>query len=273
MLEKWSQNLFDKYCENKLAHAFLLETNNYEKCYNELKKLLTKICEKNNMMEHSNIELMIEKEELPSLITIRSDGNNIKKEQILYLKDKFKYEPVYTEYNIYIIFNAERLNGPSANTMLKFMEEPSTKILGFLITNNKESVMSTIKSRCQIIKAIYKDDVNSNYFKYEDIIKNYIKILESNNDNALIYTKQILEEVLKDKFAIQVILEEIMNLYKLAYENNIYDNDLNYLLNNNSDKLIKKMKLTYNTIQKIQFNVNIEMLLDQFAIEMGKINE
>lgn len=271
MLEKWSENLFNKYCENKLAHAFLLETNDFDQCFSELKKLIIKICEKNNQFEDANIKVMVDNNNLPSLIIIKPDGNNIKKEQILNLKDKFKYEPIYTEYNIYIVFNAERLNGNSANTMLKFIEEPSTKILGFLITNNKEAVLSTIRSRCQIIKVNY-DNSTSNYAKYKKTIDEYIKLLESKDNNAIIYYRNVLKDYLKNKYEIKEILEEILELYKKAYEGSIED-DLKYLSKINSDILIKKMNITYDTIQKLQFNVNIELLLDKFAIEMEKCNE
>ena len=67
-------------------------------------------------------------------------------------------------------------------------------------------------------------------------------------------------------------LEEILELYKKAYEGSIED-DLKYLSEINSDILIKKMNITYDTIQKLQFNVNIGLLLDKFAIEMEKCNE
>ena len=42
--------------------------------------------------------------------------------------------------------NAEKLNGSSANAMLKFVEEPTEGILGFFITNNKDVIIPTIKN-------------------------------------------------------------------------------------------------------------------------------
>ena len=74
---------------------------------------------------------LIDSNNLPSLQIIEPVGKFIKKEQIVDLKNKFKYKPIYSKNNIYIIKNAEKLNTSSANTMLKFYlcikKSPSAK--------------------------------------------------------------------------------------------------------------------------------------------------
>ena len=50
------------------------------------------------------------------------------------------------------------MNQSASNVLLKFLEEPSDNIIGFLITNNLKLILPTIKSRCEVITINY--DVN-----------------------------------------------------------------------------------------------------------------
>lgn len=52
---------------------------------------------------------------------------------------------------VYIINGADKLNKQSANSILKFIEEPDNNITALLVTDNLYSVMPTIRSRCQIL--------------------------------------------------------------------------------------------------------------------------
>jgi len=90
--------------------------------------------------DNCNLCHLLNTEQLPSFIVIRPDGSTIKKEQVLELKQKFSTMPIYSKYNIYAILNSEKLNSSSANTLLKFIEEPERGIIGFFITNNKENI-------------------------------------------------------------------------------------------------------------------------------------
>ncbi|MDB5386161.1 MAG: dnaX 2 [Planctomycetaceae bacterium] len=53
---------------------------------------------------------------------------------------------------IAIIADAEKLNDESANALLKTLEEPPPHSLIILIATNTDSVLPTIRSRCQIIR-------------------------------------------------------------------------------------------------------------------------
>ena len=125
--------------KNKLSHAFLIETNDITRCLEEVKFIIKNINCQNKFSldckEKCNLCNLIDKNNLPSLIIIEPDGMSIKKEQILYLEEKFAKKPVYSLYNMYIILNAEKMNLASSNTILKFLEEPEPNIIGFFITN------------------------------------------------------------------------------------------------------------------------------------------
>jgi len=55
-------------------------------------------------------------------------------------------------YKVMIIWMAEKLNTAAANKLLKLIEEPPNKTILLLITENQEQIISTILSRCQIVK-------------------------------------------------------------------------------------------------------------------------
>ena len=80
--------------------------------------------------------------------------------------------PIFSKYNIYIINQCDKLNSSSANSLLKFLEEPEDNIIGFFITNSKMNVISTVRSRCQEYSIYY--DKESKDYKYLDNIVEYL---------------------------------------------------------------------------------------------------
>ncbi len=54
-------------------------------------------------------------------------------------------------YKVMVIWMADKMNGPSANKLLKLLEEPPAKTVFILITENTGDLLQTIVSRCQVI--------------------------------------------------------------------------------------------------------------------------
>jgi len=54
-------------------------------------------------------------------------------------------------YKIMIIWMAEKMNTSAANKLLKLLEEPPEKTVFLLVTENEEQIITTIKSRCQVL--------------------------------------------------------------------------------------------------------------------------
>ena len=54
-------------------------------------------------------------------------------------------------FKVMIIWMAEKMNIAAANKLLKLIEEPPTKTVFLLITENEEQIINTIKSRCQAL--------------------------------------------------------------------------------------------------------------------------
>lgn len=54
-------------------------------------------------------------------------------------------------YKVMLIWMAEKMNIAAANKLLKLIEEPPNKTVFILIAEDEEQIISTIKSRCQIL--------------------------------------------------------------------------------------------------------------------------
>ena len=124
---------------NKVNHAYMFEgidgvgKNLFAK---EFGKLLINIDNVDNSPDYINIE---------------PTGTSIKIAQIRDLQSDIIIKP-HSKYKIYVINHAEKMTVESQNALLKTLEEPPEYAIIILVTNNKESLLPTIKSRCEIIK-------------------------------------------------------------------------------------------------------------------------
>lgn len=265
--------LLNRYHENKLAHAFLLETNDFNRCYNDvllfIKKLFCPMEFSSNCEEECNICNLIDNNNLPSLITINPDGQYIKKDQILDMMDKFSTVPIFTKFNVYIINNAERFNSSSANSLLKFLEEPEDNIIGIFITNNKENVISTIRSRCQIFSCYYdysiSDSLNDEVL---NSVKNYLNNIYKNS-NDLLYNKMNMSGYYKDRIDWEIFFNTMLYYLKDCYSTDREDK-MDLVREIKKDNIIKIIILIENILKYIKSNGNIDLILDKFVIEMRK---
>ena len=76
------------------------------------------------------------------------DGENIKIDQIRKLLLFLNKSTYYKSLKIVLLDNAEYLNINSSNALLKAIEEPSKDTYFFIINNDSQKIMNTIKSRC-----------------------------------------------------------------------------------------------------------------------------
>ena len=274
MRSNLSLSIINSYHEGRLSHAFLIETNDQEICLKELKLILGELnCESTyeSSCDKCNLCHLIDIDNLPSLMIVRPDGMNIRKEQILNIKRTFSTKPIYSKFNMYIILNAEKLNASSANSILKFLEEPEEGILGFFVTNNKENMIDTIKSRCQILSAFYQE--NSQNSTYQQLAIELLYDLHVNRENAIFHNRDRLEKSLsKDEY--QQIFQEMISIYLYFYKRSIskqIDNctflELQFLDKKSPAYLLQQLKLVQNLEQELSYNVNMNLLLDRLVLE------
>ena len=263
------EDVISKYFNlSNIGHAYLLKTNDYLKVIDIAKDIL----KKSNLNE-PNIENLIDEGIYPDLLVIEPDGQWIKKEQILNLKNKFKTKSSYNGKQIYIIKNAENLNKSSGNTLLKFLEEPEENIIALLVTSNKTKVLETIVSRCQYI--VLDSNVES-IEKDKNQVIDIINIMEDKKQKAALDVLNYLEQF-ADKNEIKEFLMDVINMYDqimleilgVSEKKQEYEELFDKISKNNKIEDIKRRinGLIY-IIDSLEYNINIKLLVDKLMISM-----
>lgn len=226
---KYLSNIID---ENKLSHAFLVESNNYEDVMNSVFKLFL---EKKMIFNIDDIENNI------SVRILKPIDNLIDKDQILNLQEFLATMSFDGYYKLFFILNAGLMNEQSVNKLLKVLEEPNEKVVGFLISDNANELLPTLISRCQVLK----NDIDvCNVTVDEDIFNNLCKFKNFNFDDYIKF-KVVISKL--DKMVINNLF--IKYLAYLNSENDIFYLKVNDFLNN------------------IRYNVNIDLALDKLYFE------
>jgi len=73
-------------------------------------------------------------------------------EQMRAIEREANYRPVEGNARVFIVEDADKLNDPSANALLKVLEEPPSTSHLILITARPAMLLPTILSRCQVIR-------------------------------------------------------------------------------------------------------------------------
>lgn len=147
------QTIFEK---SRVAHAYIFDgekdTGKIEVTDFFVKLLLCEQPIENVPCENCRNCKRIQSGNHPNVKHIQPDGQFIKIDQIRDLISEMTKTGFEEGRKIYVIHDAERMNIPSSNTLLKFLEEPEGNVTAILLTSNYQSILPTIQSRCQHIK-------------------------------------------------------------------------------------------------------------------------
>lgn len=286
---------------NRLSHLYLISgpsgSGKKELAY-KISALLLKEDEEKLKNGHINLHF------------IEPDGQNIRAKQIELLQAEFAKTSLVEGYRIYIINEVEKLNQTSANRLLKFLEEPiNKKTIGFLLTNNRSQVISTIISRSQqiylpsvaekkltnillekdfdLLSAELLPYINQNIDTlqtlYEDpniklLLKqfdNYVKALLE-EDSLWLYSEKELKDIRYNKELVLYFLQFMLIFYLdiFKYKNNeevaitsfvsVYEQ----LKEIKNDILQQRLEKIQDLLQKINYNVNIDMAFSQLLLHI-----
>lgn len=272
------ENILDKYIQSdKINHAYLIETNSKDRV-SLAYSLVNKIFD----LEKKNItidDLIINND----LYVLRTELQNIKKEEIISLKENFKTKSLYFGKRVYIIEEAEKLNSSSANTLLKFLEEPDENIYAILITENKYHIIETILSRCQEIR--YYDNIHSDTkeLEYTEQIIDFLLDIKTNKIKSIAFVNKYFPKEMFERNIFEKILDEILCVY---YDVLQYKSELDVVYTKDYiDKIKELSKIEYeelnnmiisinNAINKNKINGNTKLIMDNMIIEMfgGDLN-
>lgn len=87
----------------------------------------------------------------PDVHVIEPDGMSIKKWQIQALQEEFAKTGVESNRKLYIISHCDKMTANAANSLLKFLEEPTKGTMAILLTEQIHQILGTILSRCQVL--------------------------------------------------------------------------------------------------------------------------
>lgn len=96
-------------------------------------------------------------QDLYTALGIESKAGNISVYEAKEIINKLSLSSVTGSFRTVIMFLPERMNIAAANKLLKLIEEPPAETLFILITQNPEDVITTIYSRCQLIRVLPSD--------------------------------------------------------------------------------------------------------------------
>ena len=227
--------------------------------------------------------LSFDGESHPDFMCIEPEENSIKIAQIRILQKKIQEKPIIADKKVYIIDNADTMTVEAQNCLLKTLEEPPEFAIIILIGSQESAFLTTIKSRCMIVKfgpiqedkiiqfmkdnyaiegisqnqlemfqgsigkAILLKDKQEQYGKIENMIENL-------NQKDLIEIVTLAEPLYKAKEEIFEILE-YMNivLLKLAKQNYLYTNCIEIV--ENTKKRLKQSANYDMSIDDLVFNI------------------
>ncbi len=215
--------------------------------------------------------IRIEKENHPDVFwtDIEEKAKFIKIENIRNLQHSVKLSPLESDYKIFIIKEADRMNEEASNCLLKTLEEPSPNTIIILIADSVSPVKDTIRSRCQIIRFhpisthIIEDQLTNksatdlNKIKWvsrfcNGSLGNALALLDNNyyeinNDIVTRMSKPVIDNL---AFAEEVIDSYLSTGESLEEKRQTLKNILNCFLQFYRDLLIVKIRNKYGVRQE-----------------------
>lgn len=281
MLEKYKDDYSEFYTimnnaikEDKISHAYMFELDEAIDMDTFIKDMCKALMIRNKK-ENEYLKSLIDSGNYPNIKIIKADGLLIKKEQILEIQNDFRKESFDNNLKIYVIEDASKLNKSSANTLLKFLEEPEDKIVAILLTKNKYNVIKTILSRCINISLKKKTYLELNK---EDICYKFVEIIEKYQKKSLPYLYQLVLDNDLERKDFFVVLEQVQRIYSdLLHNSNSFDSKYNYFkagvldsldYEKDSDIIIKKIEAINENSNYLNCNVNINTVIDKIIADV-----
>lgn len=262
-----------EFDENINSHVFLFETNNKIEALKDIKNIIKHVIKADEIVSNQ-----IDDETYIELKIIRPDGKDIKKNQILELQDRIKTKPILSDYMFYIIEDAHLLNESSSNKLLKTIEEPDGNIVGFLIAENRDLLLPTIISRCELDELRYNGSLNTEELdELKDIAENLVMLIETKeliDFNLYINQSKKFKDIIKENG--KVLANMIKDYYNTAcLTGDISNPNVNEYINQNNTmkEKIAIAKYLNKTLNKLTMNMNTELLLEKLFIEIKEVKK
>ena len=260
------QTFVNSLTKGQLSHAYLLSGSNGCPLL-DIAKFFAKsiLCDDPSPLACNSCItcLRVDDDNYPDFFVFDGSKATIKKDAVTTIESSFEKKAFENKgIRIYILHLIENMTIEAINSILKFLEEPGQQIYAFLTTNNENSVLPTIISRCQVLRMklidkqiVIDDAVNEGVDKKDAELLSYFyndgelikEIIDNEEENTAFFTaKKCFEEV------IQVMSEEEKDTINYFVESNI------------SNQIKSKESCRY------FINMLVMAFEDMIAIENGK---
>lgn len=219
----------------------------------------------------------------PDFKIIEPDGNSLKIEQIREFQSKISEKPIISNRKVYIINDSHKMTQEAQNCLLKTLEEPPEFVTIILIGSSESSFLSTIKSRCMIIR--FNSIENEQIKRYLE--ENYNIEIESNVmvesfQGSIGKALQIKEKQEEYKKIEQLIYQletndkiDILNMADIIYKAKDekfeildYINIVLIDMARKSAKYANCIKIVEDTKKRLQSNANYDMCIDNMLFKL-----
>ena len=203
--------------KGQLSHAYLISGTNGSPLL-DIAKFFAKsiLCDDPSPLACNSCItcLRVDDDNYPDFFVFDGSKATIKKDAVTTIESSFDKKAFENKgIRIYILHLIENMTIEAINSILKFLEEPGQQIYAFLTTNNENSILPTIISRCQVLRmklidknivindaisfGVDKKDAELLSYFYNDgeLIK---EIIDDKENNEIFFTaKQCFEEVIQ----------------------------------------------------------------------------
>lgn len=247
---------------NRLASAYIFEGKNPE--YNKTFALdfARKVFKSYGIDE--------ENETNPDLYIIDKEGSVVDIESIREMLKSIYLRPENGKIKIYIIHQAQDLRQEGANAMLKSLEELKSYVKVIFTCINREALLPTIRSRCQIvtIKGDELDldlDMDYLYAIWSDLYKGKIESFYKNKD--------FFDKYKEDRQTIYLAIEKLyQNLIKYKFKKDELDADTSYMMKKFPNISLDKIERSLDLVEKIRkaskTNINYDLSIEKIVFDV-----
>ncbi|MGE0761760.1 MAG: hypothetical protein AB7N80_00640 [Bdellovibrionales bacterium] len=163
-----SQTLQQAAREGRLAHALLFTSlDGVGLRAAALKIAQTLVCDTHGPCGTCGPCLRIKAQQSESLLLVQPENGVIKIDQVRPVREALSLEN-WSGARVVILDQAESLNPQAANALLKVIEEPPPATYFFLTTRQPSALLSTIRSRCQLVRLLNANEAEPFVAEFSD---------------------------------------------------------------------------------------------------------
>ena len=270
MLPK-NKTLINQVKNNKISNQYLLYGENLNEINYDAEALIY-----NLLVTNSNLKLKFDRDKLSDLLIIEPEKNSITIDKIRDIAKFVSTKPFESDNKVVLIRQADFMRTEASNALLKNLEEPKPFVYFILLTDNKNKLLKTIISRCQVIN--YLSERENQEFDYSQMLDILDKSM-GQNLLTMLYSKEYLSDFQKET---DVLFDFLMEFYS-SFLKFVKTNDESSL-NKDFVKLYKKYpkaneRIIVETLDKIEsvrgyfkVNANFELSMEELLLYIMEEN-